>query len=129
MIQWTGTNRLSVQEFALQSVRSPGADGLEVYDRLHDTWITVLSGQWIVQGVMGEFYPLDDKARIRSYRIGAAGSWLSTVALAVAFFLLGFSFTVRDPVGGLIAVVLACVALLVGHYGHVKDWVHNDGGE
>lgn len=33
----------------------------EVFDKLHDTWIKVSSGQWIVRGAKGEFYPCDDE--------------------------------------------------------------------
>jgi hypothetical protein len=33
----------------------------QVYDILHDTWIQVKPGQWIVRGVKGEFYPCDDE--------------------------------------------------------------------
>lgn len=32
-----------------------------VYDKLHATWIGVISGQWIVKGAKGEFYPCDDE--------------------------------------------------------------------
>lgn len=33
----------------------------EVFDKLHDTWIKVAPGQWIVRGAKGEFYPCDDE--------------------------------------------------------------------
>lgn len=33
----------------------------QVYDVLHSTWINVASGQWIVRGAKGEFYPCDDE--------------------------------------------------------------------
>jgi hypothetical protein len=33
----------------------------QVYDKLHDTWISVADGQWIVRGAKGEFYPCDDE--------------------------------------------------------------------
>lgn len=29
----------------------------QVYDNLHDTWINVYPGQWIIKGIQGEFYP------------------------------------------------------------------------
>lgn len=32
-----------------------------VFDILHDTWISVAPGQWIVRGAKGEFYPCDDE--------------------------------------------------------------------
>lgn len=33
----------------------------EVWDFLHQTWIGVKNGQWIVRGAKGEFYPCDDE--------------------------------------------------------------------
>lgn len=33
----------------------------EVFDELHQTWINVAVGQWIVKGAKGEFYPCDDE--------------------------------------------------------------------
>lgn len=30
-----------------------------VYDHLHDTWVGVKDGDWIIEGVAGEFYPHD----------------------------------------------------------------------
>lgn len=30
-----------------------------VYDELHDTWVGVRAGQWIILGQKGEFYPCD----------------------------------------------------------------------
>ena len=32
----------------------------EVWDKLHSTWVGVKAGQWIIEGVQGEFYPCDD---------------------------------------------------------------------
>lgn len=34
---------------------------VQVYDKLHTTWINVLEGQWIVRGAKGEYYPCDDE--------------------------------------------------------------------
>ena len=34
---------------------------VEVFDTLHQTWIKVAEGQWIVRGAKGEFYPCDDE--------------------------------------------------------------------
>ncbi|MBU8834161.1 hypothetical protein [Mycolicibacterium goodii] len=28
-----------------------------VFDELHDTWVNVRTGDWIIRGVKGEFYP------------------------------------------------------------------------
>lgn len=45
-------------------IEAPTADGefqAQVYDVLHATWIAVKTGQWIVRGAKGEFYPCDDE--------------------------------------------------------------------
>lgn len=31
----------------------------EVWDKLHNTWVGVKEGQWIIKGFKGEFYPCD----------------------------------------------------------------------
>lgn len=33
----------------------------DVFDKLHNTWISVADGQWIVRGAKGEYYPCDDE--------------------------------------------------------------------
>lgn len=44
----------------------------EVYDELHDTWVGVKNGDYIIQGIKGEFYPHDGalfpQAYIESWR-------------------------------------------------------------
>lgn len=32
----------------------------EVYDELHDTWVGVKNGDYIIKGLQGEFYPHDE---------------------------------------------------------------------
>lgn len=39
----------------------------EVYDYLHDTWVGVTKGQWIIRGMKGEFYPCDDEVFTSKY--------------------------------------------------------------
>jgi hypothetical protein len=41
--------------------------GVQVYDKLHDTWIWVLPGQWIVRGVKEEYYPCDNETFFWKY--------------------------------------------------------------
>lgn len=31
-----------------------------VFDKLHNTWVGVYRGQWIIRGTRGEFYPCDN---------------------------------------------------------------------
>jgi hypothetical protein len=55
-IKWTGSNFAEVQKFTNGQIEI-GNDGLEVYDFLHDSWIKVRYGDYILQGLKGEFYP------------------------------------------------------------------------
>lgn len=59
MMVWTEDN------FRLSAEKKTNHEGLvltgEVFDKLHSAWIGVATGQWIVRGVKGEFYPCDDE--------------------------------------------------------------------
>lgn len=59
MIDWTGGQFRRLSAFTHYTY-SPGITA-EVYDVLHETWIGVKAGQWIVRGAKGEFYPCDDE--------------------------------------------------------------------
>lgn len=39
----------------------------EVYDELHDTWAGVKTGDWIMRGPDGEFYPCDGAMFAKTY--------------------------------------------------------------
>lgn len=83
-IRWTGDNEEAVREFAdglfnafdpeggnpetltLKRLADPDITA-EVLDRLHSTWVGVKTGQWVVRGVKGELYPLDDEVRLETY--------------------------------------------------------------
>ena len=39
----------------------------EVYDKLHDSWIKIEVGGWVVRGVQGEYYPIDEHVLASSY--------------------------------------------------------------
>jgi hypothetical protein len=77
-IQWTGDNEAEVQEFtgpgifraipAEERVSTPEITA-SVYDKFHDTWIGVKTGQHIVNGSHGEHYPLDDVAATSDYEV------------------------------------------------------------
>jgi hypothetical protein len=65
-IQWTGDNLPAVQEFAPSKlwpvdpedrIEDPDITA-QVYDELHSTWVGVKTGQWIIRGVKGEYYPI-----------------------------------------------------------------------
>ncbi|MFD7996870.1 hypothetical protein [Streptomyces mexicanus] len=77
-IQWTGDNETDVQAFtgrqnfyALDDADRAGSDDPEatatVYDKLHSTWVLVYTGQHIVRGVKGEFYPIAEDVLAETY--------------------------------------------------------------
>lgn len=39
----------------------------EVYGELHDTWVGVKNGDYIIRGIKGEFYPHDEKLFPQAY--------------------------------------------------------------
>jgi len=39
----------------------------QVYDYLHDTWVTVKKGDWVIRGTLGEFYPHDGELLKHNY--------------------------------------------------------------
>jgi hypothetical protein len=41
----------------------------EVWDKIHATWVGVRSGDFIIQGLEGEYYPCDPDVFSRSYEI------------------------------------------------------------
>lgn len=40
----------------------------EVYDKLHSTCVGVYEGDWIVCGIKGEYYPVNDEVFRAKYR-------------------------------------------------------------
>ena len=59
MADWTEENFTTRVEPAT-GITDPEFTGA-VFDKLHQTWIGVKTGQWIVRGVKGEYYPCDDE--------------------------------------------------------------------
>lgn len=39
----------------------------QVWDYLHSTWVGVKACQWIVRGIRGEFYPVDEDVFAATY--------------------------------------------------------------
>lgn len=70
-VLFDGSNLEEVQEFCLVNAPSffqPVAEEdreddpeiiAQVWDKLHSTWVGVKSGQYIIKGTKGEFYPCD----------------------------------------------------------------------
>lgn len=57
----------------VQAVRWTGDNEAEltgsVFDDLHSTWVGVKTGQWIIRGVKGEFYPCDPEVLAETYEV------------------------------------------------------------
>lgn len=75
MLEWTGENEGRLAEFTgggfhavdpSDRAEDPEITG-EVWDKLHGTWVGVKAGQCVVEGVLGEHYPLDPEARKASF--------------------------------------------------------------
>ncbi|MDT7847238.1 hypothetical protein [Streptomyces justiciae] len=77
-IQWTGdnehevvaftgpTNFHSLDEIDRGNSNDPDATAA-VYDCLHSTWVLVYTGQHIVRGVKGEYYPIAEDVLAETY--------------------------------------------------------------
>ncbi|MFH9013991.1 hypothetical protein ACH4C6_21750 [Streptomyces sp. NPDC017943] len=78
-IQWTGDNAAELVEFTGHRFEAipPEARAekpdvtAQVYDELHDTWVGVKTGQHIVRGVHGEFYPIAEDVLAETYEPAA----------------------------------------------------------
>lgn len=80
-IQWTGSNEAEVQAFtggasrfyALDDEDRENSDDPEatatVFDKLHSTWVLVYTGQHIVRGVKGEYYPIAEDVLAETYEL------------------------------------------------------------
>ncbi|MER6534373.1 hypothetical protein ABT215_11280 [Streptomyces sp900105755] len=75
-IQWTGHNIDDLIDFTGGDflIVAPGEGyapdvTAKVYDKLHDTWVGVKTGQHVVHGVHGEFYPIDEAVLAKTYEL------------------------------------------------------------
>ena len=96
-VQWTGSNEAELIDFTghrFEAVRPEDrAENPEitaqVFDELHSTWVGVYTGQHIVRGVKGEFYPIAEDVLAATYEpVPAAANTTGNPAAAVE---------VRDP--------------------------------
>lgn len=77
-IQWTGRNEQELREWTggkFETTAPGDYDNPEitaiVYDELHSTWVGVKTGQSVLRGVKGEFYPIDQEVLTETYeRVG-----------------------------------------------------------
>jgi hypothetical protein len=81
-VQWTGDNLDEIYEFAgcenfdmLDEQDRANCDDPEatasVFDKLHSTWVLVYTGQWVIRGIKGEFYPCADDVFRETYEPAA----------------------------------------------------------
>lgn len=84
-VRWTGGNEAELAAFAgpgrfnaLDDEDREHADDPEwtaqVFDDLHGTWVGVYTGQWILRGVKGEFYPCADGVLADTYDVLGSGA-------------------------------------------------------
>lgn len=74
-VQYTGDNIKQLEDWSGNKVsfiepedRSDDPDcDLQVFDETHNTWILVYTGQWIIKGTKGEFYPCDAEVFAQKY--------------------------------------------------------------
>ena len=74
-MQWTGGNETELNTFtggrfrAVPRKERPGdlAITAEVHDDLHATWVGVKTGHWVIRGVSGEYYPIDEDVLAETY--------------------------------------------------------------
>lgn len=76
-IQWTGQNAADIDTFtggrfvALDAEDRANCDDpdatAQVLDTLHSTWVLTQTGDWIIRGVSGEFYPCRDDVFTATY--------------------------------------------------------------
>lgn len=81
-IQWIGDNESELIDFTNHRFEAvPPEDRAEdpeitaqVFDELHSTWVGVFTGQHVVRGVKGEFYPIAEDVLAETYEPAAAPS-------------------------------------------------------
>jgi hypothetical protein len=68
-VRWMGDNEDELLDFTgyrvFNTIAPEDREGdvertAEVWDDLHNTWVAVYTGQWVIKGVKGEFYPCAD---------------------------------------------------------------------
>ena len=74
-VQWTGDNEAELVAFAGTNFHAVDPEDrcddpdqtAAVMDKLHNTWVRVYTGQWIVKGTAGEFYPITPEVLADTY--------------------------------------------------------------
>jgi hypothetical protein len=79
-VRWTGGNAAELAAFTGSRFdvvdpedRCDDPDiTAQVFDVLHSTWAGLRTGQWVIKGVRGEFYPCDDGVLAETYEPATA---------------------------------------------------------
>jgi hypothetical protein len=63
-LEWTGDNLKKIQAFTgedkfVELVEPPGEYSATVFDELHTAWISLRTGDYVIKGIRGEFYPCE----------------------------------------------------------------------
>lgn len=74
-VQWTGRNLEELKAFtnnqfdtvAPEEAADDPQITAEVWDFLHASWVGVKTGDWVIKGVKGEFYPCDNEGFRETY--------------------------------------------------------------
>jgi len=75
-VRWTGRNTKEVESFAGldfevldEPVPEDSQATAQVFDALHSTWVLLYTGDWIIRGIQGEFYPVRHAVFLESYEM------------------------------------------------------------
>lgn len=74
-VRWTGDNEAELSAFAGSCFEAVDPEDRDddpdmtgsIYDKLHSTWVKVYTGQWVIKGIRGEFYPIDEMVLAETY--------------------------------------------------------------
>ena len=61
LVKWSDLTPYSNEEDGIQVVQA------FVFDYLHNTWVEFKSGDWIIKGIRGEFYPVEESVFEETY--------------------------------------------------------------
>ncbi|QNN99448.1 hypothetical protein SEA_SEPHIROTH_114 [Gordonia Phage Sephiroth] len=73
--QWNGRNYLTVDNFTEGQFLKANNDDPDkgptghVYDRLHASWVGVMTGDFIIRGIQGEYYPCNADVFEETYEV------------------------------------------------------------
>jgi hypothetical protein len=74
-VRWTGDNEAELTAFTSGWFEAVGPEDRgddpaitgSVFDVLHSTWVGVKTGQCVIRGVKGEYYPIDEEVLAETY--------------------------------------------------------------